>query len=296
MSDQQQKTAIPHSAFRIPQSEAAWVGEMGEAAAAADLQLALPADLAADLGAQLHTVGGAVVLIVARVPQILLNRVIGLGVAEPAGEALVDQVVDLYRAAGVPPAVQLSPGAQPPELGAWLAARGLHPDDHWIKLVRGVEPPLEPVTDLRVERIGPAQAPAFAATFGVVFGLPDPLRVWIECSVGRPGWQHYLAFDGDQPVATGALFVYEQIGWLGVAATLRSHRRRGAQSALIARRIRDAAALGCRRLTVETGDDTSAQPGPSLRNLLHMGFEVAYLRPNYVGTMDDGRRTTDDGR
>ena len=291
MSDQQREAAIPHSAFRIPQSEAAWVGEIGEAYAAADLQRALPTELAAALGAQLHMIGGAVVLIMARVPQILLNRVIGLGVAEPATEAMVDQIVDCYRQAGVPPAVQLSPGAQPPELAGWLAARGLQPDDHWIKLVRGVEPLPDVATDLRVERIGPAQAAAFAETFGVVFGLPDPLRIWIECSVGRPGWQHYLAFDGDQPVATGALFVYEQIGWLGVAATLRAHRRRGAQSALIVQRIRDAAALGCRRLVVETDDDTPARPNPSTRNLLRLGFEVAYLRPNYVGTMDDGRWT-----
>jgi hypothetical protein len=187
----------------------------------------------------------------------------------------------------MPPAVQLSPGARPPELAGWLAARGLHADDTWVKLLRGVAPPPEPATDLRVERIGPAQAPAFAETFGAVFGLPDPLRVWIECSVGRHGWRHYLAFDGDQPVATGALFVYEQIGWLGVAATLRSHRRRGAQSAIIAQRIRDAAALGCRWLAAETSDNTPDQSHPSTHNLRRLGFEIAYLRPNYIGTMDD---------
>src|SRR4051794_32413354 len=70
-------------------AETAWIGEMSEAQAMADLQRALPEALAAELGAGLETVGGAVALLMARVPQILFNRVIGLGVAEPATEALV---------------------------------------------------------------------------------------------------------------------------------------------------------------------------------------------------------------
>jgi hypothetical protein len=30
--------------------------------------------------------------------------------------------------------------------------------------------------------------------------------------------RHYLAFDGDRPVATGGLFVRHDIGWLGMRA------------------------------------------------------------------------------
>jgi hypothetical protein len=32
---------------------------------------------------------------------------------------------------------------------------------------------------------------------------------------------------------------------------------------------------------VETAEETPVRPVPSLRNLLRLGFEVAYLRPNY---------------
>lgn len=263
-------------------AETAWIAEMSEAYAVADLQRALPEALAAELGAGLATVGGAVALIMARMPQILFNRVIGLGVAEPADEALVTQIVDLYHQAGAQAAVQLSPGAQPAELAGWLTTHGFRRDDNWIKLVRGVEPPPALPGDLRVERIGVDQAGAFAATFGAVFGLPEPLAGWIAGSVGRPGWQHYLAFDGEAPVATGALYTYDTIGWLGLAATRPTARRRGAQSALIAARIRDAADLGCRWLAVETGDDTPAHPNPSTHNLRRLGFADAYLRPNYI--------------
>lgn len=101
-------------------------------------------------------------------------------------------------------------------------------------------------------------------------------------TIGRPGWRHYLAFDGDQAVATGALNLRDHIGWLGVGSTLPSHRRRGAQGALMARRVRDGISLGCRWLVTETGEDLPARPNPSYHNMLRTGFTLAYQRLNYV--------------
>ena len=67
------------------------------------------------------------------------------------------------------------------------------------------------------------------------------LRAGVMALVDRRGWQHYLAFDGDLPVACGALFVrVEVVTWLGQGGTLPSHRRRGAQGEIMAIRVRDA--------------------------------------------------------
>ncbi len=72
-------------------------------------------------------------------------------------------------------------------------------------------------------------------------------------------------------------------GYLGPAVTLESHRGRGAQSALIARRLREAAALGVDLVTVETAAETDERPVvQSYRNLRRLGFEEAYRRPNYL--------------
>jgi len=58
---------------------------------------------------------------------------------------------------------------------------------------------------------------------------------------GRKGWFLYLAMDGDMPVATGALYLSDAAGErfaeLNFGSTLPDHRGRGAQSALIARRV-----------------------------------------------------------
>jgi ribosomal protein S18 acetylase RimI-like enzyme len=55
------------------------------------------------------------------------------------------------------------------------------------------------------------------------------------------------------------------------------------QSALIARRIDDARAMGCRHLSVETAEDNPDKPAPSFHNVTRLGFRIAYYRDNYLG-------------
>jgi hypothetical protein len=264
---------------KLSPQEIAQLVELGEGEACAEmLCLSAPADVAADFGLQMERVGSAIALITKKMDLMLFNRVIGLGLMEPATETMVDDIVALYHNAGIQNfAVQLSPPAQPPALPAWLEARGLPRRDNWAKVYRGVEPPPPVPTDLRIESIGPDQAVAFATVACTAFGMPDTLRPLLAGSVGQPGWRHYLAWDGDTPVATGALFIRGGVGWLGAGSTLPSYRRRGAQGAIMAQRIQDGIELGCRWLITETDE-----ANPSYRNMMRTGFELAYQRPNYI--------------
>ena len=67
--------------------------------------------------------------------------------------------------------------------------------------------------------------------------LGDTLWPVYAMSAGQDGFFHYMAFDGGRPVAIAALCVFEDIGYLMAAATAEPHRKRGAQQALIAKRI-----------------------------------------------------------
>jgi hypothetical protein len=266
----------------LPQDIARLV-EGGEGEAWAEMFLSAPADVVADFGLRVERVGSAIALITKKMDLMLFNRVIGLGVMEPATEAMVDHIVALYHRAGIQNfAVQLSPTAQPSALPAWLEARSLPRRDNWAKVYRGVEAPPEVPTSLRIECIGSEHAAAFASVACSAFGMPDTLRPWLATPVGGPGWRHYLAWDGDLPVATGALYVRDQVGWLGVGSTLPSHRRQGAQGAILAQRIRDGIELGCRWLITETDEDTHDHPNPSYHNIRRTGFKLAYQRPNYI--------------
>jgi GNAT superfamily N-acetyltransferase len=260
------------------------IAEFAEANAMADLHLAAPPDFAARWGMRVERFGPAIGIIMAGAGIPLFNRVVGLGVVEPATEETVERIATLYGEAGVRPMVQLVPSARPAVLPVWLEARGIRPADNWVKVIRGPEPPPPVPTDLRVELIGPEGAPDHARIASEVFGVPLEFEPWLVAGVGRPGWTHYLAYDGDLPAATAALFVKDEVAWLGIGATLPPHRRRGGQGALLARRIQDAAAAGCKWLVTETWQEHPPQhPNPSYHNMLRMGFELAYVRGNYLG-------------
>ena len=112
--------------------------------------------------------------------------------------------------------------------------------------------------------------------------MPPMLRPWLEALAGRPGWRLYLASDGDTPAAGAALYCRDGTAWLGVAATLPAYRGRGAQGALMARRIADAAAAGCRHIATETGEPVADEPNSSYDNMLRLGFRAIYSRANYI--------------
>ncbi len=259
--------------------------DLAEAAAWGDMYRYAPQDVAAATGVGIEEYGSGVAGRISGVDVLAFNRVVALGLVEPASEQDVDRIIDFYRHAGVPRFfVQLHPGAQPAELPQWLEARGLTHHNNWVKLHRGKEPGGDPQTDLEVRQIDEDAAATFAEIVKASFEWPDPVEPLVACLVGRPNWLHYIAYDGDAPAATAALFVHGEYGWLDFAATLPDYRGRGAQNALIARRIQDATAGGVKHLMVETAEGKPDKPSPSYRNIVRFGFKTAYVRPNFLWT------------
>jgi GNAT superfamily N-acetyltransferase len=218
-----------------------------------------------------------------KIDVLALNRVVGLGLIEPATEEYIDQIIEWFASAGVPRFfVQVSPGAEPDALTGWLTGRSFRPHNNWVRLCRGTQPPPEVITGLLVEQIDRRYAADFGKILAQGFGWPESAGLWWAQTVERPGWHHYLAFDENLPVATGAFFVSEKAAWFSAASTLPGHRGKGAQNALLARRIQDALLLGCTTFSVETAQPTSERDAPSWRNVQRMGFQECYVRPNYL--------------
>ena len=91
-----------------------------------------------------------------------------------------------------------------------------------------------------------------------------------------------MAFAGGAPAAAGAAYVSGEYAWLGFGATLAAHRQHGAQNALLARRLAEAASRGARTAVTETGERLPDKPSNSYRNILRAGFHERYLRQNYL--------------
>lgn len=260
-------------------SELAAVVELTEGAAYADLLRAAPSAW----GCVAEETSCGWLLMAPSLDMLLFNRIVGCGIREPAPKALLRELIGRFHDRGLRNfGVQLSPAALPTDLTEQLESHGLAVRDRWTKVHRGPGAPSALGSDVGVERIGPERADAFAEVSTIGFGMPVQLRPWLASTVGRPGWHHYLASLDGTPIAAAALFVVGDAGWLGVASTLPQARRHGAQGLLLARRLADATALGCRHLVTETSEQLPTRPNPSFRNMLRAGFEVVYHRPNYM--------------
>lgn len=259
--------------------------EMAEARATREyVQAAIDAMPGNPLGLALRDIGGGVAVALEAREDPFFNRVIGLGIDRPASERDLEAAIGFYTEHDrTYVSISIAPQARPTHLVKWVTDRGFPVSRRWPKLWRSLETlPDPPPTDLRVEPIGPDRATDFARVVNAAFEFGEELEPMLPVTVGRPDWIHYLGYEGDAPVAAGAMYRIGDIAWFGFGATLASHRGRGGQSAIFHRRLADARSLGCRLAFTETGPDTPEEPNPSFHNMLRLGFQVGYHRPNYV--------------
>jgi ribosomal protein S18 acetylase RimI-like enzyme len=137
-----------------------------------------------------------------------------------------------------------------------------------------------PESPFRIEEMGNGQQELFGRIAAEANELPMWMSDGFSATIGLPSWYHYLVFDGDDPIAAAALRAEGEYAWCCFAGTIPEHRGRGAQRALLHRRIHDAAVAGCDWIVAET----SVNP-VSLRNMQRVGFEIVYERPNYLAEL-----------
>jgi len=153
-----------------------------------------------------------------------------------------------------------------------------------MKFVRGTDPAPEPSTSLQIEEIGPEHADAASRIIADGFDISRKAAPMLAGLVGRPRWHVYMSFAAGEPAGAGIMFVDSGVAWLDWGATVPAHRRKGSQTAMLARRIRDALTMGCRLMMTTTGEEVPDDPQHSYHNIERVGFRPAYLRDNCAPT------------
>jgi GNAT superfamily N-acetyltransferase len=257
--------------------------ELGELEAFRDVWRAVPAGLEHELGFARLERGGTLAIACAAFSGVtLMNRVLGLGLAEPASDELLDELDAFFREAGAGYAIALAPAALPSGLAERLVERGFEPGYSWTKFERLVGPAAPAKSELRVERIGPERAADFALAAVEGSPLPPALLPVFEVLPGRAGWDCFVTYADAEPAGCGALFATGGVGWLGIGATRPAFRRRGSQSAVLAARLSRAQELGLNVVVSETGTRVGDRPATSHTNLERAGLEPIYVRPNLM--------------
>lgn len=262
---------------------AAVVADQAEAAAYADLWRAAPDAIRTALGLELRERNGATCLLAPRLPVPMFNRVIGLGMSQPASLDDVHTLARHFSAAGSRDWwLHWSPFAVPAGLDATLLGQGwtLPSRSRWAKMLwRGGAAP-ELVTDLRIAPARDDQVAAVTQAIIQAFGMPPPMAGWLAALHRRERWRVYAACDAERVVGGACLYLNGAMAWLGMGAILDTHRRRGGQRALMALRISDARAAGCAHIVTETGEPVGDEPNPSFANMRRIGFECVASRLN----------------
>jgi hypothetical protein len=236
-----------------------------------DLFAAAPSELAAELDLALLEVGGATAFSVGAEPKpLIFNRVVGL-----ADEGALPELVHWAASRGCPLAVPLRQGSG---LEEPVRRHGFQAGRAYMRFRRGVEPPSEPTTSLRVEPVDRRRAAEYGNLVAAIFGAPEqgPLARWFAALPGREGWICMGALDEDRLVGSAVAYLAGDHAWLGAAGTLPEARGRGAQTTLLAARIGAVLAAGASVLTTETDDQVGGTAGTSFRNVVRAGFAEAF--------------------
>lgn len=169
----------------------------------------------------------------------------------------------------------------------WLGSRGyvrgsvvrrfLHP---------GKEPGAAVSSPMEVLELAPLETEGMSHIFGDALNLSGLATILLLGLPDRDGWHCYRASLAGREVACGSMLVCGKVALLGLDATVPEARGRGAQSALITRRLVDARRSGCEFAIAEVCDEHGVSP-EATTNLEQIGFEeipgsVNWRRPSGI--------------
>lgn len=247
----------------------------------------MPIDISTERGVEALDFGPVQATVVKALPEAqMLNLVLGAEDPGAVSGGHLSEALDWMESRQVSFYVPLAEAPGSESAAQLLSSRRYERGYSWMKFVRDAHPPrFSPPTGVEVVAVADNAEP-FGMIVATGFGLPAWASAFFANLHRRPGWHCYLARIDGEPAACAAMFLCNDMAEFGIAATLEPARGRGCQTALLHRRIVDAAATGCHTLFVETGERNPGRPSTSYGNILRAGFEEAYLRPNWQQPAD----------
>jgi hypothetical protein len=230
-------------------------------------------------GAQWIEVAGAYAMFDGATSQ--LTQTFGLGLFQEITNAEMDALESFFKERGAPVFHEVSPLASG-ELPALLNERGYQPVELTSVMYRPISPdatdlPASGNDKINVRVVGADEHELWAQTatrgWSEFTEYADQIHDLSLVGAKREGARSFMAELEGQPIATGAMGIWEGVALLTGASTIPEGRRQGAQLALLGSRLRFAAGEGCDIAMM------CAQPGStSQRNAERHGFRIAYTR------------------
>ena len=207
------------------------------------------------------------------IPNPNFNRILLSG---PVSIGSLGEVLDLYSASGANPHLEISPGALDEEL-----AKFLHPQGY--AQTRFLPVYVKPVAELSAShsdslRVVQVSTPKDLSQFQDLYLQGWDIRAavirsYIERWSKYPDWKLYLGYLGDQPVGCAVVYLKNSIAYLADATTPEKFRGKGAQTALIHARFKDAIASSADLIFTRTDFGSTSQ-----KNMEKQDLRISYAR------------------
>jgi hypothetical protein len=211
------------------------------------------------------------------------------GAAEPGAveDGFLAEAVEWMRSMEVDyrvPVAECRPGAA--EAKAWLSRRGYERGGGWVKLIRDGSPPDMPEDPgVLIFELGEEEGDGegLSSIASDVLELPLTAGTLFFSLPQRENWRCYTAaLDPEEGiVATGSMMICDGVAQLAPGTTREHARGRGCDTALLRRRLLDAAEAGCHTVLAELGECDLEYLQTACRNLYRAGFEGAYESHNW---------------
>ena len=207
------------------------------------------------------------------------SRVVGL---RPGHEQHIKPLVLWYLEHGIKPTFEMVPGMYGAALGSELTRLGFYQSGFHASLIGAPggaalanrEDEIEPVTTAEAME---DYLDAYVAGWGIAEKDRTQFKVNVRPWLQQRGWTLYLARVNGRPAGAATLYVHQRVGYLADAATDPEFRRRGLQTALLRRRLYDAAAAGA-DLVFSGADPFST----SHRNMERVGMRLQFVRSKWT--------------
>ena len=210
-----------------------------------------------------------------------LTQTFGLGLFEETTNEHLDELEAFFTDQAAPVFHEVSPMADP-SLLELLNTRGYRPVELTSMMYRSLDTYLDDLSktdsSISTQVISPDEVDIWARTSADAWATEDEGLAEFMFNFSRVGAQCHGAFPflaklENRPIATGSLFLYDDICILAGASTIPEDRNRGAQTALLSARLKYATENGCTLAMM------GASPGSqSQRNAQKNGFNIAYTR------------------
>lgn len=228
------------------------------------------------MGVELQRFGNALAFSVKNIPGASFNTVKGVN-----GENIddLDKIVAFYASRGIPSRFEVTPGNASTDLFRKLSSLGYFQSGFHTALYRPLytgEPALGGAdTAIKIEEISLANFDIFGELYTRGFGMPAAFKDYVTANnkilAESANWNFYLAHVGGEPAGIGVLYVKNDVATLAASATVPEFRNKGVQTALIQKRMQQAADEGCRYLVGQAAFGSVSQ-----KNMQRAGFNVAY--------------------